>query len=357
VQLVRLRIPSAQVREPERLFQIQREVRDRIAAMSGVTAVSFASSVPLDERQSGDVLFAEDRTYPEGTLPPVRSMKFITPGFFSTIGTPLLAGRDLTWADVDSRRPVAVVSETVARETWQDPVMALGKRIRVDSDNPWREIVGVVGDIYDDGLREKASPVVYFPIFMENYGQSRVFVQQSVTFAIRSPRTGRDGFLNEIRAAVSSVTPDVPLSQVRSLRTLYDRSMARTSFALVMLAIAGGMALLLGVVGLYGVISYTVAQRTREMGIRAALGAEQGQLKRMFVMNGLLLTLVGIVLGMAGALGVTQLLGSLLYGVRPLDPATYGAGALVLVAAAMLASYVPARRAARVDPLLALRYE
>jgi predicted permease len=290
-------------------------------------------------------------------MPPVRRYELIAPGLFSTTGTPLLAGRDLTWAEVYDQRPVAMMSESLAREIWREPSSALGKRMREHPQAAWREIVGVVGDVYEDGLHQKPSATVYFPVFRRNAWVDRIVVQRSIAYVIRSSRTGTDSFLNEIRAAVWAVTPDVPVAQMRTLRDVYDESLARTSFTLVMLATTAGMALLLGVIGIYGVLAYAVAQRTREIGVRAALGAPHGQLKAMFLRYGVLLAIAGVCIGMPAAVALTRLLSSLLFGVSPLDPLTYATVGLILVMAAAAASYVPARRAARVDPLVALRYE
>jgi ABC-type antimicrobial peptide transport system permease subunit len=178
---------------------------------------------------------------------------------------------------------------------------------------------------------------------------------RSVAFTIRSSRTGTESFVRDIQQAVSAVNADLPLSQVRSLREVYDQSMAPTSMTLVMLGIAGAMALLLGIVGIYGVLAYAVTQRRREVGIRLALGAHPRAVKRMFVYRGMTLSAVGIALGAAAAAGLTRSLSSLLFGVTPVDAATFAAAAGVLVVAALAASYIPARRAAAVDPVETLR--
>jgi ABC-type antimicrobial peptide transport system permease subunit len=179
---------------------------------------------------------------------------------------------------------------------------------------------------------------------------------RGVTFVVRSERAGTEGFLNQIRQAVWSANPSLPVSP-RTMREVYDQSLARTSFTLVMLAIAASMALLLGAVGIYGVISYAVSQRRREIGIRAALGAQQGQLKGMFVRHGLVLAGIGVVIGQGAAAGLTRLMSTLLYGITPLDPVTYAVVPVIVVIATVLASYLPARRAVSVDPVEALRSE
>ena len=179
---------------------------------------------------------------------------------------------------------------------------------------------------------------------------------RGVTFIVRSERTGTEGFLNQVRQAVWSVNPSLPVAP-QTMREVYDQSLARTSFTLVMLAIAASMALLLGVVGIYGVISYAVSQRRREIGIRAALGAQQGELKRMFVRHGLALAGVGVAIGLGAAAGLTRLMSTLLYGITPLDPMTYAVVPVILVIATVLASYLPARRAVSVDPVEGLKSE
>jgi len=184
-----------------------------------------------------------------------------------------------------------------------------------------------------------------------------IAARRTVAYAIRSRRTGAASFLHEIRQAVWAVNPSLPLAEVRTLEDIYSKSMARTSFTLAMLAVAGGMALLLGMVGIYGVISYSVSQRTREIGIRAALGARQQELTQMFVWEGLLLTGAGLVCGLAAAAVLSRFMTSLLFGISPVDPVTYLAVSIALAAVAGLASYLPSRRATRVDPVEALRAE
>lgn len=182
-------------------------------------------------------------------------------------------------------------------------------------------------------------------------------MRRDVAFPVRSPLAGSERFLKNVREAVWSVNPNLPLADVHTLDYYCGKSLARTSFTLTMLGVAGGMALLLGVVGIYGVIAYSVSQRTREIGIRMALGAQQQKLTRMFVSHGLLLTGVGVMCGLLAAIVSMRLLSSLLFNVKPVDPVTYGAASLGLVATAWLASYLPSRRAATVDPVEALRAE
>jgi predicted permease len=287
----------------------------------------------------------------------LRRFKWISERYFETMGNPLLAGRDLTWRDIYSKAHVVLVTENFAREYWKEPAAALGKRIRSNPKDPWREIVGVVGNVRDDGADQKAPVLVYWPMMMKDFWGNNLFVQRTQAYAIRSSRTGALTFLKEVQAAVWAVNPNLPVANVRTLEEIHGRSMGRTSFTLVMLGIASGVALILGVVGIYGVISYSVSQRTREIGIRMALGAEQGEISRLFLGHGLLLTGIGVALGLGAAVALTRVMSALLFDVSPLDPVTYGAVSMGLIAAALLASYLPARRAAVVDPVEALRWQ
>jgi predicted permease len=357
LQTLAVSIPESQIKEAERVVRMEQDILGKIAAVPGVSSAAFANSVPTDGNDSTDVLYTQDKTYAEGQFPPLRRFKFVTPGFFHTMGTRLIAGRDLTWSDIYDQRPVAVVSENMARELWREPAAALGKRIREGMKDPWREIIGVVQDIRSDGADQKAPTTVYWPTMMKNFWGLDEFVQRRAVFAVRSTRAGSESFLKELRQAVWAVDPDTPLAGTRTLDEIYRSSMARSSFALVMLAIAGGMALLLGIVGIYGVISYSVSQRSREMGIRMALGAGRNTLAVMIVRQGLQLTAIGVAIGFVTAMAVTRMMASLLFEVRPVDPFTYGVVAAGLLAAAATASYIPAHRAAAVNPAEALRAE
>jgi hypothetical protein len=271
------------------------------------------------------------------------------------MGNSLITGREFTWTDVYEKRKVAMMSENMARELWGEPGRAIGKRIRENLKAPWREVVGVVSDERDDGVDQKAPTIVIWPILMDNFSGYQAFVTRYMSYVVRSSRTGSRGFLDEISRAVWSVNPNLPLANVHTLQEIYTKSLARTSFTLVMLAIAGAMALLLGVVGIYGVISYSVSQRTREIGIRMALGARKDELMRMFVGQGLRLALIGVACGLVAAVGMTRLMKSMLFEVKPLDPVTFATVALGLVLAAALASYLPALRPTAVDSMEALR--
>jgi len=353
IQTFRISIGTAQVPEPLRVTQTQTDILRRLEAIPGVTSAAFVSNVPMEPTMSA-IAPAEGRDYGH-QLPMPRTIKFVSPGLFKTLGTPIVAGRDLTWVEISEQRNVTLVSESLARDEWHSAANAIGKRIQVGIMGPWQEVVGVVADIYDDGADKKPSAIVYWPARLQQFMGGPPSVPRSMEFAIRSSRTSTESFIHEIRQAVSAVNADLPIAQVRPLSEVYDQSMARTSLTLVMLGIAGAMALLLGIVGIYGVLAYAVAQRQREVGIRLALGAEPGAVKRMFVSQGMMIAGIGIAVGAAVAAGLTRSMSSLLFGVTPVDAATFAAAAGVLVVAALAASYIPARRAAAVDPVETLR--
>jgi predicted permease len=359
LQAFHIVIPETQIpdTQKERVVRTEQAIAAKLATIPGVSSVSITTDVPLANNHSFDPVYAADRTYKEGELAQVRRFKFISPGFFSTFGAKLVAGRDLTWAETFEKRPIAIVSENFAREYWGKAQNALGKRIRVGFNDPWHEIVGVAGNIYDDGVSQDPSSAVYWPLFQDNFEVDKEMVRRYVGFVLRTPRAGSSAFMSEVQKAVWSVDPDLPLSEVTTLGELYRKSMARTSFTLVMLCVAGSMALLLGIVGIYGVISYAVSQRTREIGIRMALGARREALTGLFVRQGLGLAGIGVVCGVTVAFLIVRLMQSLLFGVSPTDPWTYAAATLSILAIAWMASYLPSRRAAAVNPVNALRAE
>jgi hypothetical protein len=244
--------------------------------------------------------------------------------------------------------------ENLAREMWGTHPRPSASD-RANSQTPWYDVIGVVQDVRENGVQEKAPEIVYWSSLPADARWADVW--RTMTFAIRSDRAGTQSLLNEIREAVWSVNSNLPLASVRTMQEVFDKSVARTSFTLVMLAIAGAMALTLGIIGIYGVISYSVSQRRREIGIRLAIGAQRGDVLQMIVREGAKTALAGVAIGIAAALVLTQLMRSLLFGVSAQDPLTFASVAILLILVALFASYIPARRAMLVDPVVALRYE
>ncbi|HZC97526.1 MAG TPA: FtsX-like permease family protein, partial [Bradyrhizobium sp.] len=349
------------VANPQMVTRIQNNIVDKLSAIPGVTSAGFASEMPMEGIESGwDEIFVEGKSQAGETVP-LRLYKFASPGFFRTAGTRIIAGREFTWPEIYGLRPVGILSEDLAREYWGTPSAALGKRFREFSSMPWFEVIGVVQDVRENGVHDLAPPIVYWPSMMKDlYGPGSFDAARTVTFVIRSDRAGTEAFLNEIRQAVWSVNSNLPLASVRTMQEIYRQSLAQTSFTLVMLAIAGMMALALGIIGIYGVISYAVSQRTREIGIRLALGAERNTILGMVMSDGIRLAGAGIAIGAVVALLLARLLSGfsqLLYGVRASDPITLFIVSATLLIVAALASYLPARRAASIEPMSALRAE
>jgi putative ABC transport system permease protein len=358
LETMRISIPAQLVAAPERVTRMQQEILRKLTAVPGVANASFVSQMPMEDFGSDwDEIYADSKALTGKTLP-LRLYKYVSPGFFYAAGTRLLAGRDLTWQDIYGNRPVVLISENVARELWGDPSAAVGKRVREFENMPWREVIGVVENTRENGVDKEAPAIVYWPPLMNYlFGRKELDAVRTVTFVIRSERAGSESLLHEIQQAVWSVDANLPVASARTMQGIYEHSLARTSFTMTMLGIAAAMALVLGVIGIYGVISYAVSQRRREIGIRLALGAQQRELKEMFVRSALTLASIGLGIGLIAAVAVMRLMRSVLFGISPLDPLTYIVVPLVLAVAAVLASYFPARRAAMVDPVEALKAE
>jgi predicted permease len=355
VQTFVIAIPPGLISDPQQVARTFESTAERLAQVPGVGSVGLSSSITMDGEDNGNPIEVEGgASVLEGQgVPPLRRFKSFAPGYFETMGIRLVAGRSITWSEIHQRRPVIVISGSLAREVWGEPARALGKRVRgcCGPEMPWREIVGVVGDERDDGLTRPPTAIVYWPMLNESYRW------RTMAYAVRSSRVGTPGLLRELEQAVWSVNPNLPLAGVQTLEEIQAQSMAQTSFALVMLGIAASVALLIGVVGIYGVIAYAVAQRTREIGVRMALGAQIADVRKVFLRHGLWLTATGILIGIGVAMLVTRVMSSFLFGVGPMDPVTYTAVSGTLAAVALIGTYLPARRATRVDPLVALRAE
>lgn len=355
VLTLRLQLPRADVPEQIEAIPITQQILAGIGQIPGVTSVGATSSITMERRSNNNVLHVEELPVPAGSDPPHCYYKGIAGDYFGTMGIPLLAGRAITWDDITTRRAVGVVTENIAREYWGNPGEALGKRIRHNPGDPWREIVGVVGNVRDEGLSDEPPSVVYWPMAVENFMGWPLWVRRDIAYVIRTARPSPASILPEVRQAIWSASPGVPLSNVQTLDEIVARSMARTSFVLVMLGIAAVVAVLLGVVGIYGVVSYVFAQRTREIGVRIALGATGRDVRWLVLRQGGLVAALGAALGLLAALWLSRFLTALLYGVGRVDPATFAGAALVAVLVALLATYLPARRAARLDPIQSLR--
>jgi predicted permease len=334
---------------PEPTLRVRQAMLDRLVTVAGVESAAFSAfndGLPLDAdgRRAGIVV--------EGSAPvdggaSTKEIQFVSPDFFETLRTPVIAGRTFDWDDVHQGRRVVLVSENLARREWESGSAALGKRLGLGSSSAPFEVVGVVRDVHHDGLSVAAPEVVVFPAVSS----------EAASFVVRSDRIGTTGFLDEIRQAIWSVNPNLSMAGVQTLADLYRRSMARASMTLQLLALTGSMALLLGLIGIYSIVSYAVSRRRHEVGVRLALGAARGEIRRIFVRHALVLVGIGAAIGLAGAVGLTRLMASQLFGISPLDPLTHVSVTLFLVAAAGLASYLSAWRASALDPVEVLKGE
>ena len=361
---VRLFIPFDQIADAGEVALHHEQIAHRLGEIPGVTSVGLSSAVPMHGTDNVNPFYVDGLDYSGDEAPPLRRHKWLGQDFLETMQIPLLLGRTFTWNDIHDRIPAALVSERLAREYWGSPEAAIGQRIAARPDPPrWHEVIGVVADVREDGLGARPPLLVYWPqatlAFWGGSPPDQVQTWRSMSYAIRSGRVGTTGFLREVREAIWEVDPTLPLLRVREVDGLVSESMAQTSFALILLMVAAGVALLLGIIGVYGVISYAVSQRTSELGMRVALGARSGDVIRMVLRQGFVLAVVGLAIGLALSFGLTGLMSDrdLLYGVSPRDPVTFALVPALLLGVAILATYVPARRAARVNPMDALRAE
>jgi putative ABC transport system permease protein len=272
----------------------------------------------------------------------------VTPDYFKALFIPLLSGRDFTLADTMESPKVAIINETMARRFWP-ATDAVGRRFASSLDDKvWYTVVGVVGDVRESGLEEPVSPEAYFP--------EAQLTSSSLYLVVRTAN-GPMGQVSAIRSALHGFDKDLPLSEPRALSELVSESSAEKRFVTLLLSLFAAVALTMASVGIYGVVAYNVAQRTHEIGIRMALGAARSNVLGLVVGQAFRLTLIGVGLGVVGALALTRFLRSLLYEVKPTDPLTFASVTVLLMLVAFLASYIPARRATKVDPMVALRYE
>jgi putative ABC transport system permease protein len=334
------------------LIQMEREVLNRVRSLPGVQSVAISDLLPGSGAvgnwdQRGFII--QDRRIPDPEVPSVDAF-FVSPEYIRTMRIPILRGRDFTAADANSPAPVALISESTARQIFpgEDP---LGRHIQLGSrhdDKPWATIVGIVGDVHQYGLDSSATPQTYLLYSYMTFSGPSLVIRSSV---------GLESLMNAVRAQIWGLDKNVPISTPLVMDDYLARSLAQRRFTSSLLAGFGALALFLAAVGIYGVMSYTVAQRTNEIGIRMALGAQSRDILNLVSREGMLRAAAGLLLGLAISAALTRLLASQLFSVSPLDPFTFAAGLLLLCAVAFAACYVPARRATRVDPLQALRYE
>ena len=359
VLTLHLDLPETEYRDSFANARFVRQLLEKVRAVPGVVSAGTITHLPLGGGNSNSGYSFADFPLPPGQVPPILGTRFASPGYFETMGIRRIEGRLFDRIDPTRRSQEVVVSEALARRFWPGQ-SALGRRLTqgLAEDGRWFTIIGVVGSTRDIGLKEKPYETVYFPLLRLEPGDDDgdEWVPRNFTLVIKG-RVDPAALAAPVRRAIWSLDPNLPLAQMRPMEEVVERSMARTSFTMLLLVIAAAVALLLGTVGIYGVNSYVVSQRTREIGVRMALGAGRRDISRMVLRQGFLLAAAGIAIGLAGALLVTRLMLALLYDVSPRDPATFAAVPALLALVALFASWLPARRAATVEPLEAIRYE
>ena len=350
VLTMRLSLPAEEYRQPALQREFYRELLRRVRTLPGIQAAGAVSALPLSGNGSSGTTTVDTSAVPAENTTPEADWRVVMPGYFEALGIPLLRGRYFDERDTETSQPVAIIDETMAKTYWpdEDPI---GKRIRRggrQSTRPWSSIVGVVKHVRYRSLEAQSRVQLYWP---EAQGPTS---DLSLTV-----RTSGDpmSLSTAVQKQVQAVDPDQPVYRVRTMREMMSESIARRRLAMLFLSIFAGAALALAVVGIYGITSYSVAQRSQEMGVRMALGASRSTILRLVLGQSLLLTAIGVALGLAGSLVLTHLMSSLLFNVTSTDPVTFALVALVLAFAAILAAYIPGWRATRVDPMVALRYE
>lgn len=350
VTVVGLSLPVEMPRERAAAFY--QNVADEVGTLPGVASVGLSAYVPVGGGNSnGGSFYVESRPRTDDELPPVSMYKPVGADYLGTVRQNLVAGRPLTRSDWEGGPPVALVNRTFADRFFDG--RPVGERIKWDEDAEFAEIVGVVEDVREARLQEEPGPWVYLPMVVGDWsypGLERMYV-----FVRAEP--GVPVAMGAVRSIVARLDPDVPLTSVRTMDDVLAEGMVDTSFTMLLLGIAAGVALFLGAVGLFGVVSYVVGQRTREIGVRVALGAEASEIRAMVLRQGVGVATVGAALGMVGAALLSRFMAAVLYGVEPTDPLSFTAAPVALLAVAALATWLPALRATRVDPLVALRSE
>jgi predicted permease len=347
VQIVRVVLPDYLYDGPDRIHSFARGVLDRIQHLPGVTSASVINSVPFA------MMFIQGDFEIEGQPKPTLDVGIpkIDAGYFKTMGIPLLAGREFTDSDTAAAPNVAIVSERVVRDYFPGgPREALGRRVRVWGNGEWLTVVGVVADIHQMGLDRGVKPMIYAP-----FQQDRSELVRFVSFVARTatPASVAEGIRAEIRRAA----PDVPVESTVTMDDAVAASVAQPRFRMVLLGLFATAATLIATCGIYGLMAYAVSQRRREIGVRMALGAQRRDVLRIVLTRALRIIVAGLIVGLAGAVGVTRVLQRFLFGVTPTDPIAFTVVTLALIAIGLTAAWMPARRATRIDPVAALRAE
>jgi predicted permease len=361
VLTMQMSITGARFNKAAGVNQLVREAQRRVESLPGVTSIASTCCLPL-EGGFGLPFTIEGRVVTDSASQPGGSWRTVSPQYFEVFKIPLVRGRMFTDRDDGGAAPVVLINEGLAKQFWpsSDPVgqrITIGKGVGGEFEEPPREIIGIVGDVRDQGLDNNPDPIMYVPVAQVTDGVTAL--NNGIIPITWTIRTSVEPFSlsKEIQEELRMASGGLPVAHVRSMEQVRGESTARTDFNMTLLLIFAGVALLLAAIGIYGLVSYSVQQRTQEIGVRMALGASAREVRIMVVRQGMMLALTGIFIGIAAALGLTRLMASLLYGVAPRDPLAITSVALLLIGVALAATYLPARRASRVDPVVSLRYE
>jgi predicted permease len=347
-------LPGARYQSYEDAAGFYHELVQKVEALPGVEAGGLAMMLPLTGFDGCSVVFVEGQSLAPGEQPPCVPLYLVAPGFFETLGVPVL-GDSLEWSHLEQRAGVAVASKALAERLWpgQDPI---GHALRGSPDTAPYRIIGVAGDVRASGLDKPPVEALYLPL-VPAVGAELWPPMRDIAVVVRGEIAAPEEMTPAIRRVVAEIDSEVPMTNVQTMREIVASSMTRISFSSLLLGIASGVALVLSLVGIYSILSYLVAQRRTEIGVRMALGAREGEVRRLVVMQSLRLAAAGVALGLVGAFLITRYLSSLLYEISPTDPLTLGVVSVALILLASVASWVPAQRATRMDPNTALRLE
>jgi putative ABC transport system permease protein len=344
-----LSLPGSKYSDPGRIAALYHAALQRFQSIPGVQSAGVVETVPMDGAADSSAIRIPEHPAPSGKEP-IANYSIASPGYFSAIGTPILRGRDFLETDTAQSTPVTLINNAMAKKFWpgQNPI---GKQVGLASTAfPLTTIVGIVADVKQLSLREEPSPEMYVP-----YTQ-KVFPSMLIMHVVLRTKTDPSTLTRSVRQAIWSLDPDLPIAKASALATLVGNSIAGQRFSMLLLAMFGGLSLLLASIGMYGIISYYSMQRTREIGIRLALGAQPRSVFKMVLGQGARLAGLGVIIGLVTAVGVTRLMASVLYDIQATDPFTFAGVSVLLLGVALLASYLPARRAARIEPMNALRF-
>jgi len=346
-------LPAVHYSRPDQIAGFYKDTLQKVSAIPGVNSAGAISVAPLASQGPRYIFYTEGKPLPTASEAPIASYRVVSPNYFETMGIPLVAGRTFTEADIQTSLRTIVVNRELAKEMWpdQDPIgkrMTVGVPLSLTPNVNYATVVGIVGDVKHTSLSGDTGMQMYQPLSQAP--------GLGMTLVLRG-KLDPTNLLDSIRGTIREVDPTLPLANVKTMDTIIYENVAPFRFNMFLLTLFAGVALVLTIIGVYGVMNYAVTQRTQEIGIRMALGAEPSEVRAMILKKGLILSLIGLAIGLVGSFAATWAMSSLLFGVSTTDPVTFAGVAVILTVVALIACYIPARRATLVDPIIALRNE